>query len=168
MMEFLVWLTQLAARSWNPMKSKLYDGKVPVDGQQASTSAFEDSEDLTPIVYEEANRSSSPTLSGIPRSLESDPLEENNQNCESRHLIFLPASTEMLENDEVSDSSPSVINATEISPALSRTFRHPSVSSLHRISKQSFVHFLFILAGQQCFVGKTGTKSRPTYLHSHI
>lgn len=113
------------------MKSKIYDGKVGVDGQQASTSTFEDNDELAPIVYEEANRSTSPPMLGIPRSLETDPLEETNRSCETRHLIFLPTSTEIMENDEVSDSFPSVIKSTGISPALSQISCQPSVSLFH-------------------------------------
>lgn len=98
----------------------------------ASTSNFEDSEELAPIVYEEANRSSSSPLLGIPRSHETDPLEDTNQNCESGHLIYLPVSTGTMENGEASNPFPSVIKTTGISPALSQTSCQQSVSLSHR------------------------------------
>jgi len=117
----------LAARSWS-VKSKIFDSQVSVEEQQASTSRFEDSELLNPIVYEEANRSSSPMQSNTAKSQETDPLEET-----TRHLIYLPASpNEHNEHHKMSHLLPSVIQRTSTA-ALQMSFQQSANSRGKRI-----------------------------------
>ena len=139
------------------MKSKIFDSQVSVEEQQASTSRFEDSELLNPIVYEEANRSSSPMQSNTAKSQETDPLEET-----TRHLIYLPASpNEHNEHHEMSHLLPSVIQRTSTA-ALQMSFQQSVSLKSRRSIKNKIILFIFIVSIGQ-FKGETDTAQRQSF-----